>query len=416
MKTVAARAEKTERGERRDASSDPKGWPRVPLGELAEYINGRGFKPKEWARSGLPIVRIKNLTDHSAPFDYFSGDAAPAHRVDSGDLVVSWSASLDAFIWDRGPAVVNQHIFKVVEDAGRVSRQYLYFALRIAMAEIGKMVHGATMKHVTKPVFEAFEVPLPPLAEQERIAGRLTEQLAAVERARAAAQARLAAAEALPAAYLREVFEGPEAREWDSRRLGTVCDLLPSKSIASDGDTQVRAITTACLTERGFRASGVKSARMLAADVPLCMARHGEILIARSNTPNLVGRASIYLGEPEGLVASDLTIRLLAHGDAGGAEPVYLAAYMSYLFQTGYWKARAGGASGSMKKITREQVSAAEVPVPPVATQRRIAADLASRLTAAERVVEGIRAELAAIEAVPAAVLRDAFGAGCGSL
>ncbi|MFN7430990.1 MAG: restriction endonuclease subunit S, partial [bacterium] len=53
-------------------------------------------------------------------------------------------------------------------------------------------------------------IPLPPLAEQERIAGRLTEQLAAVERARGAAQSRLAAAESLPAAYLREVF-GPVA-------------------------------------------------------------------------------------------------------------------------------------------------------------------------------------------------------------
>ena len=54
-------------------------------------------------------------------------------------------------------------------------------------------------------------IPLPPLGDQERIAKRLTEQLAAVERARAAAQARLDTAEALPAAYLRGVFEGLEA-------------------------------------------------------------------------------------------------------------------------------------------------------------------------------------------------------------
>src|SRR5205085_1203822 len=65
-----------------------------------------------------------------------------------------------------------------------------------------------------------YEFTLPPLSEQERIAARLTEQLAAVDRARAVVQARLDAAEALPAAYLREVFEGPEAEEWEVRRIG----------------------------------------------------------------------------------------------------------------------------------------------------------------------------------------------------
>jgi hypothetical protein len=72
-----------------------------------------------------------------------------------------------------------------------------------------------------------------------------------------------------------------------------------------------------------------------------------------------------------------------------------------------------------MKKITREQLLAQELRVPPGCTsgdperslsvQRRIAADLAARLAGAERLAEGIRAELAAIESLPAALLREAF-------
>jgi type I restriction enzyme S subunit len=63
-------------------------------------------------------------------------------------------------------------------------------------------------------------IPLPPLPEQRRIAALLTEQMAAVERARAAAEAQLGAATALKAACLREVFESEEAMTWQWYSLG----------------------------------------------------------------------------------------------------------------------------------------------------------------------------------------------------
>lgn len=56
------------------------------------------------------------------------------------------------------------------------------------------------------PVAKSFEICAPPLAEQQRIAGRLREQFAEIERARAAAAAQLEAIAALPGAYLREAF------------------------------------------------------------------------------------------------------------------------------------------------------------------------------------------------------------------
>ena len=183
----------------------------------------------------------------------------------------------------------------------------------------------------------------------------LNEQMAAVVRARAAAEAQLEAAKALPAGYLRTVFSGPKAQQWKRRMLDDVSKLLPSKSIATDGDAEVQAITTACLSEGGFLTDGIKTARMWSKDVDQCTLARGEILVARSNTPDLVGRVAMFPGEPKGAVASDLTIRIWPSDDIT-AE--FLTAYLSFLYQTGYWKERAGGASGSMKKITREQIQA----------------------------------------------------------
>ena len=72
------------------------------------------------------------------------------------------------------------------------------------------------------PELLALSIPLPPLAEQERIAGWVSRGMEQAAAARRAALDRLAAAEALPAALLREVFEGPQAQEWETVRLGDI--------------------------------------------------------------------------------------------------------------------------------------------------------------------------------------------------
>jgi type I restriction enzyme S subunit len=175
---------------------------------------------------------------------------------------------------------------------------------------------------------EGFEISLPPLEQQKRIAAILNKQMTAVERARAAAEAQLEAAKALPAAYLRTVFFSPEAQQWPKRPLGQVSNLLPSKSIATNGDAEVQAITTACLSEGGFLPSGLKVARMWAMDVAQCTVARGEVLVARSNTPELVGRVAMFPGDPKGAVTSDLTIRIwpseVIHSE-------FLTAYLSFL-------------------------------------------------------------------------------------
>jgi type I restriction enzyme S subunit len=234
----------------------------------------------------------------------------------------------------------------------------------------------------------------------------LKEQMAAVERARASAEAELQAAEHLPAAYLRAVFNNGESKSWMKRKFTDICDLLPAKSIATSGDTEVDAITTACLSESGFLPSGVKRARMWSKDAADCVISAGEILIARSNTPELVGRVAMYLGKPQSVVASDLTIRIQTKKDI---EARFLTAYLSSLYLNGYWKERAGGASGSMKKITRTQIESEQIPVPALADQLRIAEQLSSQMASAERFRQTLAEQLDAINKLPAALLREVF-------
>jgi len=145
------------------------GWQRKTLGELADYINGYAFKPHDWGTTGLPIIRIAQLTDPEAQADCYSGSLPDTYRIDSGDLVFSWSATLLALTWDRGPAYLNQHLFKVVPAPG-VNRRYLHHMLDHRMNDLAGQTHGTTMRHIKRSDLLPFPVEVPPSHEQHRIA------------------------------------------------------------------------------------------------------------------------------------------------------------------------------------------------------------------------------------------------------
>ena len=103
----------------------PAGWRRTDLGSLGLYINGRGFKKSEWRDHGRPIIRIQNLTGSGEAFNHFDGEADERYIARPGDLLVSWAATLGAYIWNGPEAVVNQHIFKVDSNIDKDFHKYL---------------------------------------------------------------------------------------------------------------------------------------------------------------------------------------------------------------------------------------------------------------------------------------------------
>ena len=128
--------------------------------------------------------------------------------------------------------------------------------------------------------------------------------------------------------------------------------------------------------------------------------------MARSNTPELVGRVAMYAGNPKGIIASDLTIRILP---IGSVKPSFLAAYLSFLYLSGYWKERSGGASGTMKKITRRQIQELLIPTPSLDLQEEIATNLSRHMEATSQIKNIITEELEMIKKLSAALLRKAF-------
>mgnify|MGYP002587245588 CR=1 FL=1 len=152
------------------------------LGDLATYINGYAFKPADWGDTGLPIIRIQDLTGNSYQLNRYDGEYPERIEVNNGDVLISWSASLGVYVWQRGKALLNQHIFKVVFDKLPVNKDYFVFAVAQKLAEMESKTHGATMKHIVKKDFDGTTIPYPPIEKQAEIADHLRRITSLIDR------------------------------------------------------------------------------------------------------------------------------------------------------------------------------------------------------------------------------------------
>jgi type I restriction enzyme S subunit len=167
----------------------PSGWVWVRLGELIDQVNGRAFKPTEWQTTGLPIVRIQNLNNPTAAYNFCNREAIEEkYLIKKDDILISWSGtpgtSFGAFLWRGKEAALNQHINRVVLFGAELyQKDYLVLMVNSQLDILISEARGAVgLRHVTMGQLNNLYVPLPPLAEQSRIVARVQELMAVLDR------------------------------------------------------------------------------------------------------------------------------------------------------------------------------------------------------------------------------------------
>lgn len=142
---------------------------KITLGEVGTYINGYAFKPSDWGTSGLPIIRIQNLTNQNTIPNYFDGPYNSKFEVNNGDILIAWSGSLGIHVWQKNKALLNQHIFRVEFNKCEIDKMYFYYAVKHNIHKMLHLTHGATMRHIIKSDFEQIIIPYPSLDVQAKI-------------------------------------------------------------------------------------------------------------------------------------------------------------------------------------------------------------------------------------------------------
>lgn len=191
-------------------------------GAIADGPFGSHLKTEHYAPNGVRVIRLQNIgsgtfLDEDRVFvTRAHADTLTRHFTDEGDVVVAAlgdgarPAGRACHVPAIGPALVKADCFRVRTNGSPIHPAFLVWYLNSpgTQATIAGQMRGATRPRVTLAMLRAFPIPLPPLDQQRRIAVRLGEQLAEIDRAKAALQAQRLAIDALPAALLRDTF-GP---------------------------------------------------------------------------------------------------------------------------------------------------------------------------------------------------------------
>lgn len=148
---------------RSEGAQGSAGWEQRPFSALAHFVNGFAFGPRHWGANGLPIVKIAEL---KRGFDKqtMRCDARmiPArYHVHTGDVLFSWSADLQVYLWGKGDALLNQHIFNV-QPFAEFTRLFLFCALTAHLPAFRSRSRGTTMSHITRAALDQVMVAVPP--------------------------------------------------------------------------------------------------------------------------------------------------------------------------------------------------------------------------------------------------------------
>ena len=376
------------------------------LGDIATYINGYAFKPSDWSDSGVPIIRIQDLTGNSYQANRYSGEYEKKYEVLPGDVLISWSASLGIYVWAGEKAVLNQHIFKVVFDKCEIDKSFFVHQVQNILEKAETSTHGATMKHLTKPVFDALPFNLPPLQEQRRIASLLDKVSDLIAKHRA----QLDKLDLLVKARFVEMFGDPVSNPmgWDIVELSHCLERIDNgKSLVCD--TQPRqgnwpAILKLSAATYGYYKPKENKAMLNENEfVNSAEIQAGDLLFTRKNTPELVGMCAYVYKTPGKLMMPDLIFRLNTNETC---NRIFLWKLINHdLFRENI-KAISSGSAKSMSNISKERLYELKVILPPISLQQQFADSVRkidqSKLT--------IQQSLDKLETLKKAMMQQYFG------
>lgn len=159
----------------------PVGWQKLALTDVASFINGFAFKPEHLGDVGLPVVKIPELRDGvTRKTPYSEGTVVPQrNHINTGDVLFSWSATLLVNEWSEGPALLNQHLFKVVPNSA-MHKRLVRFAVEAAIPQLLGQSVGATMQHIRRSALDAHLMLVPDVATAEAFAAQADPMMDAV--------------------------------------------------------------------------------------------------------------------------------------------------------------------------------------------------------------------------------------------
>ena len=431
-------------------------WTRTELENVCHIINGFPFKSALFNRDkGCPVVRIRDISKNATETRY-DGEVPKEALIDDGDMLIGMDGNFRCYEWKGGKAGLNQRVCKIVADERLINRKFLLFGINGYLKAIEDATSSVTVGHLSSRDIMLIPFPLPPLPEQKRIVAKVEKLLEKVDASRARLDKVAAILKRFRQSVLAAACSGRLTADWRSRNPNdTRCDDLVARiwsrrekqaktpaqqaklrdiySITEEESTALPdgwgyvALSKLCESfDYGTSAKSKPSGKVPvlrmgniqngsidwndlvytsdAQEIQAYNLKPNTVLFNRTNSPELVGKTSIYLGERPAIFAGYL-IRV---NHCPELDPSYLNLCLNTNYARAFCQSvKTDGVSQS--NINAQKLGHFEVPYPPISEQQEIVRRVEELFALADRLEARVGKARGQVDKLTQSILAKAF-------
>ena len=389
-----------------------KGWETKKLGELIDVQNGYAFSSKDYSESGHFVMRIGNvqngyISTSDAKFIKLPADGSLQKFVlTENDILVSLTGNVGrvgVIQKEQLPAAINQRVARItVRKGSPATRQLLLFFLFSDWfrEELTGAGHGAAQQNVSTKDLVAIEIPVPPLAEQQRIVAVLDAAFEHITIAPSHADQNLKNARALFESHLQAVFT-QSGEGYVEKKLSDVCAITsvlidPRKeeclNLTHVGAANIKSQTGMFIDLKTAQDEGLISGKFLFDETMVLYSKIRPYLmkVARPEFNGLCSADMYPLSPTSNEITRDYLFHLLLS-----------KGFTDYAIQ--------GSARAGMPKVNREHMFEFKCWLPDVKRQKKIASNLDKIHGETQRLESIYQQKLTALAELKKSLLHQAF-------
>ncbi|EOX4341073.1 restriction endonuclease subunit S [Vibrio cholerae] len=411
----------------------PEGW---AFSTLAKSISAHGIiSDGDWVESkdqdpngSIRLIQLADIGDgdfKNKSERFMTPESASALNctfLKSGDVLIArmpdplGRACIFPGVEQEAVTVVDVCLIRTGED-GAISNKLLTYWINSPTIRnlIAANASGTTRKRITRKKLEQFEFPLPPLAEQKVIADKLDTLLAQVETSKARLERIPQILKTFRQSVLAAAVSGKLTEEWresqkidiDSWADGTLGDFVEKPTYGSSSKSQPEG-TVPVLRMGNLQDGKLDWTNLVYTSDPVEIDKYklssGDVLFNRTNSPELVGKTSIYRGEREAIYAGYL-IRIVCNQNLNSE-------YLNYLLNSPdakdyCYRVKSDGVSQS--NINAQKLKAFPVNIPTMLEQTEIVRCVEELFAFADRIEQNANAALERVNNLTQSILAKAF-------
>jgi type I restriction enzyme S subunit len=341
------------------------------LGDHATFLSGFAFKSNLFngQEKGMPIIRIRDVVRGRSD-TYYSGEFDERYLVTKGEYLIGMDGEFNLARWDSEPALLNQRVCKIDSLSRDIDRGYLGRFLPAALKKIEDATPFVTVKHLSVKALNEIEIPLPPLAEQKRIAAILDK----ADAIRRKLQQSLRLSDDFLRSVFLDMFGDPVAnpKGWP---IVTIRDLLVATAYgtskkASEAEGQFPCLRMNNITySGGWNFTSLKYVDLNKNEQSKNLVHAGQLLFNRTNSKELVGKTAVYRRQ-EPMAFAGYLVRGIANSQA---DTEYISAYLNLPHGKAVLQGMCKNIIG-MANINAEEFKSIRIQKPPVTLQKQFAA------------------------------------------